>query len=126
MPKKIIIAEDNEDARETYTDCIKLFLKVDIDGVPNGEELVERVKVGGYDLVITDNDMGGGINGLEAIERIRQFYKTIPIFMFSSDSAKYRDLKSLALKSGATGYVDKGAAAFDIRVFIDEIKPYLL
>jgi len=97
-------------------------LKLDVDGVPNGEELVERVRTNKYNLVITDNNMGNGISGLEAIANIRQFNSTIPVFMLSGD-----DVKTLALKAGATGYIDKWELAkFGIEVvIISEIKPYL-
>ncbi len=105
MSKKIIIAEDDEYLRKSYVDCLKLLKSdLEIEAVSNGEELLERMKNSKYDLVMTDNDLGRGINGFEVITKIREFNKTIPILMISGTEG----LEKWALEYGATKYIVKG------------------
>ena len=105
MPKRIIIAEDNESLRESYVECFRLLKgDLEIEAVSSGEELLERMKNKRYDLVMTDNDLGNGINGFEVITRIRESNKTIPILMVSGTEGI---IEKFAVQSGATGYLVK-------------------
>ena len=102
MSKKVIVAEDDNDLRESYVRFLKRnFSDVEVEAVPDGEQLVERIRNGGYSVVLTDNQMLK-MGGLEAIRRIREFDKTVPIYMLSGI-----DVKDKALQLGATGYFDK-------------------
>ncbi len=119
MSKKVIVAEDHDSLREAYVGWFELnFDGVELEAVPDGEQLVERVRNGGYSVVLTDNEMGSGINGLEAIRRIREFDKTVPIYMLSGS-----DVKALALQLGATGYFDK--VGLDLETIKTAIIQYL-
>ena len=113
MTKKVIIAEDFAPLRNAYLFQIELMKEdkilpadLEVECVANGESLIEKVKNEKYLLILTDNDMPPGITGLEAIKKIREFDKDVPIYMISGSA--FQSLKSDALKYGATGFIDKG------------------
>lgn len=104
MPK-IIIADDQEDVREPYARFIRKLYDTEVDEVSNGGDLVDRVRYGGYSLILTDNKMPV-MDGLGAVREIRKFDPTTPIYMLSSSQ-----VDDLALELGVTGYIDKMAIA---------------
>ena len=79
---------------------------VEIDEAATGEELVERVLVGNYDLIFTDNRMPPGeMTGMEAIQTIREAKIDTPAYVITADSRG--DIEANILAAGATGYIDK-------------------
>jgi CheY-like chemotaxis protein len=111
MPK-FIVAEDNANARRAYVLNIKLNLSgATVDEALTGEELVEKVRKGKYDVIFTDNEMVPGMDGIRAIENIRTFDKSTPIYMVSGSS-----MEKEALKAGASGYIDKGETSKIIEI----------
>lgn len=104
MTKKIIIADDYQEARLFLVETVKEYDRsIEIDEVDNGERLVEKVKNNNYVLVFTDNDMGAGIYGVEAIRKMREFNRSIPIYMISADSWAREE----AVLNGANGFILK-------------------
>ena len=69
MPARIIVAEDNPDAREML--CILLRDQgFEVIGVEDGQEAIEAVKAGRPDLIITDIQMPH-LDGIELIKALR-------------------------------------------------------
>lgn len=102
---KIIIADDDSAIRGVYRDVIcSLSKNIEVDMVENGEDLVKKVRQNNYDLVITDNSMGPGIKGLEAIKEIRKFNQKVPICLASGDN-----IEDVAFDAGASVYLPKPA-----------------
>jgi len=102
--KKVLIAEDDDLLRKILVRHIgSNFKNLDIDDVATCKELIEKSRSIEYSLILTDNNMEPGTNGAEAIEEIRKFDKKTPIYMLSGSSRAKDD----ALKSGATGFLDK-------------------
>lgn len=122
MPR-IIIAEDSNPLRESYAMAMPRFIdKLFLEIVPKGEELVGKIRNEKYDLAITDHDMGRGITGIDAISKIRQFNKTIPLFLCTST----KNIERTALEVGATGVIDKeGVIEEGMKYIIERINPYL-
>ena len=103
MAKRIIIAEDDENARNTLADLIlECTADVEIVTVSNGKDLLDKVRADNYSLVFTDYEMPPGITGIEAIKQIRSFNPTIPIYMISGGGVKKE-----AMEVGATDYIKK-------------------
>jgi len=116
--KKVIIAEDLKDRRDFLVETISSE-GIKIDEVDNGSELVEKVKLGGYNLIITDNIMPN-MNGLEAIREIRKFDKQTPIYLLSSlAGGDAKVIEKQALGNGANGFIKKD---YDLTYKIKEIK----
>ncbi len=87
MPqRRIIIADDYEEMKYFLAETVSLFDRdAIIETVSTGEDLVKKVKHASYDLILTDNDMGKGIYGIEAIRQIREFNKEVTLYMISAD-----------------------------------------
>lgn len=104
MERKVIIADDNEDSRTVYASMIANRVgDVEVVQVAEGGSLVEKVRGGGFSLVLTDNEMPPGMDGLKAIRTIRQFDDRTPIYMISGS-----EVGEEAIKAGANGYIEKG------------------
>ncbi|MBQ6539870.1 MAG: response regulator transcription factor [Oscillospiraceae bacterium] len=74
-----------------------------VEAAYDGEEAVERARVGGYDLIILDLMMPK-LDGLKACMMIREF-STVPIIMLT---AKSEDVdKIIGFESGADDYITK-------------------
>ena len=112
--KKVIIADDYEYWRKTIVEIV-CSNDVKTEEVGNGSELVERVKLGKYNHIFTENDMPK-MNGLEAISEIRKFNKETPIYLLSSTDYKPESLEKQALEYGANGFINKLDDDFSERI----------
>ena len=102
MKRRLIVAEDDTYQRALFKEYIESLMEdLEVDDVSNGQSLVKKVRENDYLMVITDYSMEPGMNGLSAIEEIRKFNKTIPIYMVSGASGE--SLKILAMDVGANG-----------------------
>lgn len=90
---KILLAEDSILQAFYLSGCLEA-MGAKIEVAYNGKELVEKFKANSYDLIITDIEMPI-LNGLEAIEIIRNDYKSdIPIITISTlELANFKDHK---------------------------------
>jgi len=105
--KKVIIAEDHKEVRKRLVEMI-FSQGIEIDEVDNGSKLVEKVKFGEYNLILTDNKMPI-MDGLNAIIKIREFNKEVPIYLlsFESDKGRVKILEERTLEYGANGFLNK-------------------
>jgi two-component system invasion response regulator UvrY len=84
--------------------------------VGDGTSLIKEVLQNDYDLVISDLDMPGK-SGLEALEQIKLIKPGLPVLILSIYA---EDLYAVrVLKAGASGYMNKNAAPYEL---IDAIK----
>ena len=54
------------------------------DEVSSGEEALERLSGGSYDLVLLDQRMPPGLSGIEVAERLRGDGAEVPIVLYSA------------------------------------------
>jgi len=102
MPKKVIVAEDEQVIRDDIVEEIRSrYPQASVSSVNNGRSLVESVGKGGYSLVLTDDKMPE-MDGFAAIRQIRQLDENVPIYMLAIN-----DVRKEALAAGATGCIDK-------------------
>jgi CheY-like chemotaxis protein len=106
--KKIIYADDYDSFRKNSIRLMKGYLmkksiEAEIDEAVDGGELSGKVIGGDYDLVFTDNGMRP-VSGMEAINKIREAGKQLPICMISAGDP---DDAHLAMELGATDYIEK-------------------
>lgn len=101
----VLIYEDNNNLRESLcslvTFCDKFLLLGDYPDVLQAEVQVRDIKP---DIIIMDIDMPG-INGIEAVKKIRTFNRDVAIIMLTvfDDSTHVYD----AICAGASGYLLK-------------------
>lgn len=114
MTNRIIIAENEEIVGISQRYAVPAGTV--IEEVTDGKPLVEKVRAGNYDLIITDHKMPS-VSGLEAIKQIRGFNKEIPIIMVAGSLDR-----KIALEAGANDYIEK---PFDLDDFRERISQYL-
>lgn len=79
---KILVVEDNKiNQMITKKILTKMNLKCDI--IDNGEDAVDMIKAGTYDIILMDIHMPG-ISGMEATKRVRAFDKELTIFALTA------------------------------------------
>jgi two-component system invasion response regulator UvrY len=117
--KRIIIADDHHFIRLGLIQILKdEYPSVVIKEVGDGESLLQEVKEKEWDLVISDLDMPLK-NGLEALVQIKQIKPHLPVLILSIFT---EDLYAVrVLKAGASGYMNKNAAPYELIQAIQQI-----
>ena len=107
-PLKILLAEDNEDNQLLVRQFLK-YTPHQLDFALNGEEAVEKVIAGDYDLVLMDIQMPV-LDGYQATRSIRQWEKdndrqSVAIIALTAYSLKTEIEKMI--RAGCNGHVPK-------------------
>jgi len=100
--KKILVAEDNDSNYILMSYILKKNYQY--DRAKNGEECVEKVKNGDYDLVLMDIRMPV-MDGLEATKKIREFNTEIPIIALTANA--FDSDREMAMESGCNEFMAK-------------------
>jgi len=114
MSERIIIAEDYAIFRMDLEQHIGRRYDVEIETVPDGKPLIERVRDSRFSVVLTDHQMLE-MSGIQAIKQIREFDQQVPIIMLSNS-----DIEEEALKAGATHYIDKLSLFYGLDIVLDK------
>jgi DNA-binding response OmpR family regulator len=99
---RILVVDDESQIRRVMR-AILIPEGFDVDDAKSGDEALDRLRSGKYDLVLLDIDMPG-MTGFETCRAIRAV-SDMPIFMLTARSAE-RD-KVEALDAGADDYITK-------------------
>ncbi len=117
--KRIILADDHSFIRLGLIQILKdEYPSVDITEVGDGEALVQEVTLHDFDLVISDLDMPGR-SGLEALEQIKIIKPALPVLILSIYPEELYAIR--VLKSGASGYMNKNAAPYELITAVQRI-----
>jgi DNA-binding NarL/FixJ family response regulator len=117
--KRIILADDHSFIRLGLIQILKdEYPAVEITEVSDGESLIKEVALHDYDLVISDLDMPGR-SGLESLIQIKLLKPELPVLILSIYT---EDLYAVrVLKAGASGYMNKKAAPYDLIAAVQRI-----
>src|SRR6185369_12196912 len=109
---RIILADDHSFIRLGLIQILKdEYPSVEIIEVSDGEGLIKEVTLHDCDLVISDLDMPGR-SGLEALQQIKLIKPDLPVLILSIYP---EDLYAVrVLKAGASGYLNKNAAPYEL------------
>jgi DNA-binding NarL/FixJ family response regulator len=106
MKAGVLIYEDNSQLRGSIEKLITFSKDLLLVGsFPNVTDVEKQVKEFAPDVILMDIDMPGGINGIEAVRKIRIFNAAVQIIMLTvfDDNRTVLD----AIASGASGYLLK-------------------
>lgn len=105
---KILIADDHTVVRKGLRQILlDEFPGAEIEEVADGGELVKKVMIGRWDVVVSDLSMPGR-SGLDALQQIKLTHPDLPVLILSIHPEEQYALR--ALKSGASGYLSKDTA----------------
>ncbi len=110
---RILLADDHTIVR----DGIKMLLTeaypaADVVDVSDSVELLKKVFSEKWDVIISDISMPPGDSGLEAIKKIKEHTPSTPVIILSMHTPEQYAVR--AIKSGASGYLTKGAATLEL------------
>lgn len=122
---KILIVDDSITFRNILTKVIEMHdPSFKVYHASNGIEAVDTFKKIGADLIILDIEMPL-MNGVEAVSKLRELHKSVPIIMLTTITERYAKKVMEALSNGATEYLTKGTLD-TIEQNIDHIKRNLI
>jgi DNA-binding NarL/FixJ family response regulator len=117
--KRIILADDHAFIRLGLIQILKdEYPSVEIKEVSDGVSLINEVIRHDWDLVISDLDMPGK-SGLEALEQIKLVKPHLPVLILSIYAEDMYAIR--VLKAGASGYLNKNAAPYELIKAIQRI-----
>ncbi|MFC1549237.1 response regulator [Candidatus Omnitrophota bacterium] len=100
--KKILVCDDEEGVRES----LHLILEnhCDLDFASSGNEAIEKIKDGNFDVLILDIKMPVK-DGLETLEEIQNIYPKLKVIIATGYQSV--EMASKAVKLGAIDYITK-------------------
>jgi DNA-binding NarL/FixJ family response regulator len=102
---RILLADDHAIVRRGLRNIIlEEYPFAEIGEVSNAEELVKKVILENWDVVICDLNMPGR-SGIDALKQIRQTFPKLPVLIMSMYPEDQYAIR--ALKAGAAGYLSK-------------------
>ena len=103
--------------------CSKLALRgllrregYDVDLAGSGEEAIERLREGGFDLVLTDLKLGMGPSGMDVLKAVKEMHPETVVVMITAHGSEKVAVE--AMKLGAEDYVPKPFDNDEIRLVI--------
>lgn len=110
--RRILVADDHQVVREGVRGVLEDEPDLEVAGeAEDGTEVLERVRDGGWDLVLLDLSMPG-TEGLETVRRIRAASPDLPVLIFSVHPEE--QLAKHLLAAGARGYVEKDVESAEL------------
>jgi len=115
--KRILVAEDND----SNFILMSYILKKDYqyERAKNGQEAVDMIEAGGFDIVLMDVKMPL-MDGLEATKIIKERHPDLPIIALTANA--FDSDRQLALSAGCDDFLSKPVSG---EVCLKTIKKYL-
>jgi len=116
---KILIADDHAVVRAGLKQILTGVSGVtEIDGVADGDEVMEKIKEKDYDVVVLDISMPGK-NGLEVLKQLKSAKPKLPVLILSMYAEGQYAVR--VLKAGASGYLTKDSASEELVNAVEKI-----
>jgi len=106
--RRILIADDHTVVRRGLRQILlDAFPSAHVEDVGDAEDLLKKVMLEEWDIVISDISMPGR-SGLDVLQQLRQNYPKLPILILSVHPEDQYAIR--VLKAGASGYLTKDSA----------------
>jgi len=122
---RILVVEDDLFLRELYTDVLSAE-GYKVEGAADGEEALQKMKIGGYDLILLDIIMPK-MDGLSVMRQIQNNPPQVPnkCVVFLTNLDKDEEIRT-ALQLG-NGYLIKsqitpGGLVEEVKTYLDKYK----
>ena len=115
--RKILVAEDNDSNYILMSYILKKYYAY--DRAKNGQEAVEKVKTGDFDMVLMDIKMPI-MDGLQATAAIREINAEIPIIALTANA--FDSDRVAAMDAGCNDFLSKPVAS---DLCLETIKKFL-
>ncbi len=127
MPKiRVLIVDDAVVVRKMLTETMNDDPEIEVVGTAsNGSICLQKIPQVNPDVISLDIEMPE-MNGLEALDKIREKWPDLPVIMFSTLTQKGATATLDALSKGATDYVAKPSKATSLGEGIELIKSGLI
>jgi len=110
--RRFLIADDHEVVRRGLKQILfDAFPSAIVEEVTNAEDLLKKVGLEEWDVVISDISMPGR-SGLEILQQIRLDHPKLPVLILSVHSEDHYAIR--VLKAGASGYLNKESLADEL------------
>ena len=116
---RILVVDDHFIVRKGLVSILaEMPEPVEAEEAESGEEALEKVEGGNFDLVLLDIALPGK-RGLEVLKELQLLYPKLPVLMLSMHPEEQYAVQSL--RSGACGYLNKGSAADELILAIQKV-----
>lgn len=116
---RVLIADDHPIVRKGIRQILEETRNIQsIDEAETGQEVLEMVRKGRFDIVLLDISMPG-MNGIDALEELKKLKPSLPVLILSMYPEEEYAVR--ALKAGASGYLTKKSAPDELATAIKKI-----
>lgn len=115
--KKILVVDDEKNIRLTLSQALK-SLDMPVQTAGDGEEALQKLQNSDFSLVLLDLRLPG-MDGLEALRRIRESWPKIPVIMITAHGTI--DYAVEAMKLGAVDFIRKPFSPVEIRRLVSQV-----
>ncbi|PKK82948.1 MAG: hypothetical protein CVT49_11185 [candidate division Zixibacteria bacterium HGW-Zixibacteria-1] len=112
--KNILVVDDEQVMREFLADVLEDF---NVDKAADGDEAIEKLKIGKYDLIITDMKMPR-VSGEEVVKFAKEAYPDSKIIVISGYSSLFS--MSNTLGYGVCAFLSKPFTIKQIRAEVEK------
>ena len=99
---EILVVDDNPMNLNVIRNLLKAT-RAYVTTCESGEDCLEKIKYGSYDVVLLDHMMPG-MDGIETLEKIRETHPDLPVYVLTANASSGEDYY---LSKGFTGYLTK-------------------
>ena len=100
---RVLVVDDEASIRDLLSKTLALA-EYDVDLAPDGRAALERLRIIGYDLLITDLKMPG-VDGMTVIREARRLKSDLPVIIITGYSTEASAIEAVNL--GVSGYLTK-------------------
>ncbi|OAI43321.1 LuxR family transcriptional regulator [Rhizomicrobium sp. SCGC AG-212-E05] len=115
---RILVVDDHAIVRSGVRRLLADLPALELREAASGEEALEQVQGGAFDLVILDLNLPG-LGGLELLRRILKSGPKLPVLVFSLHTEAI--YANRAMEAGARGFISKSAAPEEFLAAVETI-----